>query len=87
MLSKLNYKRFNNEKSNEMKKETAYELSMIAAGLLIGVVFAVNFLSAMYAASYLLPDRPGVALLSGFVAGVGAVFLLGWIFRADNNRI
>lgn len=69
-----------------MKKETAHGLAEIAAGLLIGGIFAVNFLGAMYIVSYLLPDRPGVALLSGFVAGVGAVYLAGWMVRLDNER-
>ena len=69
-----------------MKKETAHGLAEIAAGLLIGGIFAVNFLGAMYTVSYLLPDRPGVTLLSGFVAGVGAVWVLGNFARRDNEK-
>ena len=69
-----------------MKKETAYELAHIAAGLLIGAIFFMNFVGAMYASDYLLPDRPGVALLAGFVAGIGSVHLAGWVMRRDNER-
>ena len=69
-----------------MKKETAHGLAEIVAGLLIGSIFAVNFLGAMYAVSYLLPDRPGVALLSGLVAGGGAVCVLGNFARRDNEQ-
>ena len=69
-----------------MKKETAYELAHIAAGLLIGAIFFMNFVGAMYASDYLLPDRPGVALLAGLIAGVGAVAWMGRIARIDNER-
>lgn len=69
-----------------MKKETAHGLAEIIAGLLIGGIFAVNFLGAMYAVSYLLPDRPGVALLAGLVSGFGAVAWMGRIARRDNER-
>jgi ABC-type thiamin/hydroxymethylpyrimidine transport system permease subunit len=69
-----------------MKKETAYGLAHIAAGLLIGGIFFMNFVGVMYASNYLLPDRPGVALLAGLIAGVGAVAWMGRIARQDNER-
>ena len=69
-----------------MKKETAYGLAHTAAGLLIGAIFFMNFVGAMYVSDYLLPDRPGVALLAGLIAGVGAVAWMGRIARIDNER-
>jgi hypothetical protein len=46
----------------------------------------MNFVGVMYASNYLLPDRPGVALLAGLIAGVGAVAWMGRIARQDNER-
>lgn len=70
-----------------MKNESkSYIISYAIGALTINAVFAGNFLGAMYASDYLLPDRPGVALLAGLVAGVAAVAWVGRIARRDNER-
>jgi hypothetical protein len=46
----------------------------------------MNFVGVMYASNYLLPDRPGVALLAGLIAGVGAVAWMGRIARRDERH-
>lgn len=70
----------------KMNEKALHVISAALAAITIGGMFCANFLGAMYASDYLLPDRPGVALLSGLVAGIGAVAWMGRIARRYNEQ-
>lgn len=70
-----------------MKKEKKmYIISYALGALTTWAVYAGSFLGVMYAFDYMLPDRRVVALLAGFVAGIGAVAWMGRIARMENEK-